>query len=424
MAITDCWQGCTLSAHWCEAEPKSSQAAPATWAGLVPHLLRRCLAAAFPPLNAPIPLADAACLYDSLRLTCKAWSAALEDAPVQVAVSISKPPPPAAYTWLSAHAAALHFSPRDSSALQLLSPTSLRAAEGACRAAKRRATSQLRRLLQHLPTFASLRALCIRHPPCEEGEEWPIDMQTFAGLPRLEVMVVKGFAAPDLHGLPPTLRTLRVLGNGWGGGGPPTREEAAIPQGCSLASVVLAGYYTVMEEFGHMHIDECGLDDCFSVHLPALASCCRELLVDAEAITLTEIPRDSPPYLEDDASDLRPLAAALAAAMSGAMPLRRLLIDSNAAFLFLDEAGAMQCARASALLEGDGRAAVQAHGLAVQALDDGEQEGGYWKEEEEEERPVQVSAWLEDDGAGLLPRDVQEWGLELSHGTLLISSTA
>ncbi len=106
------------------------------------------------------------------------------------------------------------------------------------------------------------------------------------------------------------------------------------------------------------------------------------------------------------------------------MPLRRLLVDSNALFFFLDEAGAMQCARASALLEGDGQAAMQASGLAVQALDGGEQEGSYWKGEEEEERPVQVSAWLEDDGAGLLPRDVQEWALELSHGTLLISSTA
>lgn len=154
-----------------------------------------------------------------------------------MAVGISKPPPPAAYAWLSAHAAALHFSPRDSSALHLLSPTSLRAAEGARRAAKRRATSQLRRLLLHLPTLAGLRALCIQHPPCEEGEEWPIDMQSFAGLPRLEVLVVQGFAAPDLHGLPPTLRTLRVLGNGWGGGGPPTREEAAIPQGCRCAWV-------------------------------------------------------------------------------------------------------------------------------------------------------------------------------------------
>jgi len=57
------------------------------------------------------------------------------------------------------------------------------------------------------------------------------------------------------------------------------------------------------------------------------------------------------------------------------MPLRRLLVDSNALFFFLDEAGAMQRARASALLEGDGQAAMPASGLAVQALDGGEQGG-------------------------------------------------
>jgi len=74
----------TLALAALQAEHRSLQAAPESWAGLVPDLLRRCLAAAFHPLNAPIPLADAACLYDSLRLTCKAWDAALEDAPVPV----------------------------------------------------------------------------------------------------------------------------------------------------------------------------------------------------------------------------------------------------------------------------------------------------------------------------------------------------
>lgn len=74
----------TLPCSACPPAHTIPQSFPNQWRELPPDLLRRCFAAAFAPPDQPAPLLEHGRQWFALRLTCKAWAAALESAPVQV----------------------------------------------------------------------------------------------------------------------------------------------------------------------------------------------------------------------------------------------------------------------------------------------------------------------------------------------------
>ena len=106
--------------------------------------------------------------------------------------------------------------------------------------------AQLRRLVLALPTFSQLRLLSLKQRVTPHDSQEHIDTLPFAGMPRLEVLVLEGCGDVDLRGLPPSLRTLRVSAQYRQGqymNDNPPGTSLAIPQGrrCAWVGAACSG---------------------------------------------------------------------------------------------------------------------------------------------------------------------------------------
>lgn len=289
------------------------QSAP-DWAGLPPELLRCILAAVLaPPPTGFVPLLPAARQWLSLRLTCRAWAAALECVPLAVDSCV---PVPWVLPWLYANASWLRLVPPplalsmpDSTAQQALGwvqdrcgslclegpdwAGDLEAPQVAARIAYEEYVAKLSTgLTEHnrepCRAFRFQSALFVpagtpwlydgRHPPqpmlqlprlqrlqllditCGYAGGGFFGTHTFdaaplARLPRLHTLILRGFEEPCLWGgLPRTLRVLRCFGGQHNNATHDPvrypRHHWALPAYCSLDEVELLGYNQNLREPG------------------------------------------------------------------------------------------------------------------------------------------------------------------------------
>ncbi|KAI7839853.1 hypothetical protein COHA_006416 [Chlorella ohadii] len=159
-----------------------------------------------------------------------------------------------------------------------------------------------------------------------------------AGLTQLKTLALIGWGPPNLYGLPRTLRTLVVRGFGFPAlpdDSPPMVRhwhpaEFALPKGLRVESAAVIGFgsgclQSPQDLEATPEEDLIGLEYAWQLDLPRMWRSCRELLVDAEVLCLDGECMGVPPLT----NDARPLLRALCTAMSGAAPLRRLVIASN-----------------------------------------------------------------------------------------------
>ncbi|KAL4435219.1 hypothetical protein ABPG77_001901 [Micractinium sp. CCAP 211/92] len=276
------------------------------WTEAPPELLRYIFAAVLapPPTTAFLPLLSAARQWLSLRLTCRAWAAALEGVPLAVDCCV---PVPWVLPWLHENASSLRLAPPPlalsvpaSTAQQALDWVQDRCGslclEGADWAGELEAP-QVAARIAYEEYVAKLSTGLTEHnrEPCSSfrfqsslfvlaGTPWLYDgsyapqpmlqlprlqklqlldltcgyagggffgVHTFdaaplARLPRLHTLILRGFEEPCLWGLPRTLRVLSCLGGQHNSAthNPVRwpRHHWALPAYCRLQEVELLGY--------------------------------------------------------------------------------------------------------------------------------------------------------------------------------------